>query len=125
MAATGHGATFTFICDRGIFRGRVTNVSVESPSAELADMTGATDGVGYSFIVPTGSWKGGSVSVDFNAEVGVVAAETLVRGVGQLTFSSAGYSVQRQVVLESASSTVTVGDIVKGSLKFVLTDYYT
>jgi hypothetical protein len=37
---------------------------------------------------------------------------------------SPGISVSKQVILESASSSVTVGDVVKGSMKFVPTDFY-
>ncbi len=123
MAATGHGATFTFTCDRGTFNGGVTKISVDSPTAEVVDMTGGSDDVGLNVLVPTGAWKGGSVAVEYVAGSGF-DVQLLVRGYGSLTFTSPGMSVSRQVLLESASRNASVGDVVRGSLKFLMTDYY-
>lgn len=124
MAATGHGATFRFVSDRGTYVGGVTNISVETPTAEIADVTGVADGASQFVLIPTGSWKGGSVSVDFIGQTTNPDVQTLVRGFGSVTFSSPGFSVTRQVVLESASTNVSAGDVVKGSMKFAMTDYY-
>lgn len=122
MAATGQGATFTFTSDRGTFSGGVTNVSVESPAAEVVDMTGISDAAGNCVLVPTGSWKGGAISVEFIAGSSS-SAESLVRGIGTLSFASPGFSVTKRVVLESASTTVGVNEVVRGSMKFLMTDY--
>ena len=123
MAATGHGATFFFVSNKGTFSGGVTSVRVDSPSAEIADMTGVNDAAEVSVLIPTGSWKGGSVTVEYVAGSSF-DVQVLVRGFGSLTFTSAGMSVSRQVVLESASRNAAVGDVVKGSLKFLMTDFY-
>lgn len=124
MAATGHGATFIFAGSLGIISGRVTRLSVETPAAEVVDMTGVLDDPGLMVLVPTGSWRGGSVSVDYVADASVGDIQLYVRSVGRLTFSSPGHTVARQVLLESASSQVSVGDVVRGSMKFLMTDYY-
>lgn len=124
MAVTGHGATFTFSSNLGSASGRVTSISVDTPSAELVDMTSLFASAGSIVIVPTGSWKGGAVSVEFTESAGTASLTSLVRGYGNLTFASPGFTVSRQVVLESASSAVAVGEVVKGSAKFVITDYY-
>ena len=124
MAVTAQGAAFTFNGSRGFFRGGVTKVAVETPTAEVVDCTGTFDAGDQSVLVPTGAWKGGSITVEFVAGTGLGDVQSIVRGVGMLTFSSAGYSVSKRVILESASVGVAVGDIVKGSLRFVQTDYY-
>jgi hypothetical protein len=125
MAVTGHGGTFAFVSNRGTFRGGVTRISIESPSAEIADMTDISSGINAVVLAPTGCWRGGSISVDYVVGTATINAQTIIRGFGPLSFTSAsGYNIQRQVVLESASESVSVGEVVRGSLKFVLTDYY-
>lgn len=115
--ATAQGARVSFLN----FTGDVTGISVEMPTAQVTDMTAAGDGLGYSFMVPTGEWAGGTITVDFlttNAD-----PQSFVRKVGQLTFTSAGYSVSRRVICESASIGAQAGELVRGSLKFLMTDY--
>jgi hypothetical protein len=124
MAVTGHGGTFTFVSNRGVFRGGVTRVSVDAPTAEIVDMTDIANSVNAVVLAPTGCWRGGSISVDYVVGTATVNAQLLIRGFGQLSFASPKYNIQRQVVLESASESVSVGEVVRGSLKFVLTDYY-
>jgi hypothetical protein len=115
--ATAHGATFTFLT----FSGKLLGISVEMPTAEITNMTAAGDGLGYTFMVPTGEWAGGAITVDFltfNAD-----PQTFVKKVGDLKFASAGYTVSRRVVCESASVSAQAGELVRGSLKFLMTDY--
>jgi hypothetical protein len=121
MAGTSaQGGTFNF---KGTVA-TITAISVETPTAEVVDMTGAGDPVGYSVLVPTGAWTGGTITVDYiHQKAGNFDPQSLVRQVGQVTFSSAGYSVSKNVLLESASHGAQVGDLVKGTLKFRMTDY--
>jgi len=115
--ATAHGATFSFLA----FSGKLLGISVEMPTAEVTNMTAASDGLGYVFMVPTGEQTGGTITVDFltiNAD-----PWTFVKKVGQLTFTSAGYTVSRQVICESASVSAQTGELVRGSLRFLMTDY--
>jgi hypothetical protein len=84
-------------------------------------MTAATDGLGYTFMVPTGEQTGGTITVDFltiNAD-----PWSFVKKVGDLKFTSAGYSISRRVICESASVSAQAGELVRGSLKFLMTDY--
>jgi len=115
--ATAHGATFSFLT----FSGALTGISVEMPTAEVTNMTAAGDRLGYTFMVPTGELAGGTITVDFltfNLD-----PQSLVRKVGALTFSSRGYSVVRRVICESASISAQSGELIRGSLKFLITDY--
>lgn len=115
------GATFTFAG----FRAIVTGISVETPTAEVTDMTSAVAPLGTQTIVPTGDWSGGSVSVDYiHAGSAATDPQTLVRRRGQLSFSSQNYSVSRNVILETATTEARAGDIVRGTLRFRVTDYY-
>jgi hypothetical protein len=115
--ATAQGARFSFLS----FSGTLTGISVEMPTAEVTNMTAAGDGLGYTFMVPTGEWAGGTITVDFltwNTD-----PQAFVKKVGQLTFTSSGYSVSRRVICESASVSAQSGELVRGSLKFLMTDY--
>lgn len=124
MAATAQGATFSFAGSRGTISGGVTKISVEAPTAEVVDVTGMYDPVDSMVMVPTGAWRGGSVNVEVLASGTADSLLTAVRGVGSLSFTSSGFSVSRRAVLESASASVAVGDVVRASLKFVMTDWY-
>jgi hypothetical protein len=119
--ATALGATFTFVSRTASFTGKISGISVEMPSAEVTDMTAATDGLGYSYMVPTGEMSGGTISVDFVTTN--LDPQTFVRKAGVLTFVSPGYSITRRVVCQSANVTGNVNDLVRGSIKFLMTDY--
>jgi hypothetical protein len=128
---SAQGGTFTYTASgppgrgTGTLQAKITGIAVETPSAEVVDMTGLYDETGHSIRVPTGDIRGGAVTIDY-LHVGASAVEpqTLVGTYGQLRFLSANYSVTRQAVLESASHGARVGELVRGSVKFLLTDYY-
>lgn len=117
------GATFTFAGSRGNFQGAVVGISVETPAAEIVDMTSPDDPAGYSVRVPTGEWSGGRISLDFIATPQTGDVQSIVRGIGPLTFASPNWSVTRRCILESASTEVRVGELVRGSATFIPTDY--
>ena len=123
---SAQGATFTFTPVGGAaLAAIVTGISVETPTAEVTDMTSAVDSVGTMRIVPTGEWTGGSISVDYvHAGATATDPQTIVRKNGQLRFASAGYTVIRQAILESATTEARAGEIVRGTLRFRVTDYY-
>lgn len=50
--------------------------------------------------------------------------QSLVGTYGIVSFTSSAYTISRQVVLESAAVSARVGELVSGSLKFRITDYY-
>lgn len=118
---TAQGATFTFNGSLGSFQGAIVGISVEAPTAEVVDMTTAIAPKGTRTLVPTGDWKGGGISVDFIMVSGDPGS--MVRGVGTLTFASQRLNVTKRAILESASYEARVGELVRGNLKFSLTDY--
>jgi hypothetical protein len=117
------GATFTFAGSRGNFAGAVVGIGVETPVAEVVNMTSPSDPSGYAVLVPTGEWSGGSISLDFIATGDTGDIQSLVRGIGQLTFSSPRWSVTRRAILESANMEARVGELVRGTANFKVTDY--
>jgi hypothetical protein len=115
--ATAQGATFSFMS----FAGTLTGISVEMPTAEVTNMTGVGSARGFTVMVPTGEQTGGTITVDFltiNSD-----PWSFVKKVGVLSFRSAGYNVSRRVICESASVSAQSGELVRGSLKFLMTDY--
>jgi hypothetical protein len=117
------GATFTFIGSRGDFKGAIVGISVETPVAEVVDMTSPSDPSGYAVLVPTGEWSGGSISLDFIATTATGDVQDIVRGIGQLTFASPHWTVSRRAILESANTEARVGESVRGIANFRVTDY--
>lgn len=124
MTAFAHGATFTFSSSKGSFQAKLTRLSVEYPVAEVADLTGVSDAQGQQVLVPTGDKTGGSISIEYALDTRGAKVDDLVCGVGQLSFASSGLSVSKNVILESCSQGASVGDVVRGSAKFLITDYY-
>lgn len=118
MPGIPQSATFTF---NGSW-GYVTGISVETPTAEVTNMTDAATAKGFLVMVPTGDWSGGTINVDY-LHHGTLDTQTIVGTVGQLSFSSTSYSVARRAILVSASTEARVGEVVRGSLRFQLTDY--
>ena len=100
---------------------KVVSLSVESPQAEVVDMTSATDGASTIKLVPTGAWTGGSITVEYIYESG--DPQTVVKTVGSLSFTSQEYTVTRRAILVSATVDSRVGEVVRGTLRFQLTDY--
>lgn len=88
-------------------------------------MASAADPVGAIVMVPTGEWSGGTISVDYiHAGLLQTDPQEMVRQVGLLRFRSLGLSVARNAILESATTEARTGDIVRGTLRFRMTDYY-
>lgn len=121
---TAHGGAFSF----NGFLGFVVGVSVETPTAEVVDMSGVSDAKHINNLVPTGAWSGGSITVDYLRHQNGPDPQSLVRGVGQLTFSAMqngqqSFGVSRRCILESATLEARAGELVRGSLRFRMTDY--
>lgn len=125
-------AGFTFVTRAGIsFSARVTSVAFEAAQAAVVDMTGTASPLGEQVLVPTGEWASpGTITVDFIYEGSpffdagqVDYTDSLVRKPGSVTFTSTAYTITRNVICDSVAITATTGDIVRGTLKFILTDY--
>jgi len=123
MALIAAGATFTFTSDKGNLTANVTGVSVDTPEAQMVDMTPPTASANTRIMVPTGELTGGTMSVDYIRYSGQTDPVTLLGGVGSASFSSPAYSVSKQVVLQSASEEARLGDVIRGTLSFAWTDY--
>lgn len=115
---TAQGGTFTF----GSLNATIVALSVDSAVAEVVDMTSSVHAVNHIHMVPTGAWSGGAVSVDY-LHVGSFNATSTIGTVDQLSFSCATYSVAKYAVHESSSTQLKVGDLVRGTMKFRLTDF--
>jgi hypothetical protein len=117
MAQIAQGARFSFPGVSGV----PTRVTVESQTPEIVNMTRPSDAANKCVLVPSGVKTGGSVTVEFNSYGETTAS---VGTVGQLHFIAPGLTVSRQVILESVSVSAQTGDVVKGTAKFLFTDYY-
>jgi hypothetical protein len=115
---TAQGGTFTF---DGV-SATIVALSVDSAVAEVVDMTSSVHSVNHIHMVPTGAWSGGSISVDY-LHGGSFDATSTIGQVKQLSFSCARYSVAKWAVHESSSTQLKVGDLVRGTMKFRLTDF--
>lgn len=119
------GATVTFVIPNGsTLTVTATRLSVETPQAEVTDLTSASDPVAANVMVPTKDTSHGTMSVDFIATSGFADPQPLVGSVGAVGLYAPGYSVQRNAVLQSATLDHQYGDIVRGSMRFIITDYY-
>lgn len=116
--AVASNAKFTFAG----FSASVTGISVETPSAEIVNMSSVGDSAASQVLVPTRALVGGSITVGFLSSS--FDPQVLVGARSALVFTSSGYSVSRNVILESASIDVRLGEVIRGSLKFRMTDYY-
>jgi hypothetical protein len=119
---SAQGATFTFSGSGASFVGAVVGISVETPTAEVVDMTPIDEPSQNVILVPTGSWSGGSVSVDYIA-TGSQDVQTIVRKSGSLSFLSPRLSITRNAIAESATTEARTGELVRGNIRFRVTDY--
>lgn len=123
MGLSASGATFTFSSDKGILTADVVSVSVETPEAQVADMTPPTVASNIQVLVPTGEYKGGAIQVEYIRKAGQADPSVFVGGVGIASFVSPGHTTSKRVYLRRASEEARVGDVVRGTLDMAWTDY--
>lgn len=111
------GASFIF--GRGSWS--ISSLSVETPTAEVVDMTSVFDDKRSCVLVPTGAITGGSVTIEF---YGTVDPQEFVGMRDRLILYSRNFQITRNAILEKASLDVRTGEAVRGTLTFRLTDYY-
>lgn len=125
-ALIAKGASFTF-APVGEVPGTalVTDLSVETPTAGIVNMTAMKDSAEKSVLVSTGERSGGSITVGFLwPSENAVDPNDSVGKHGVLTFSIGNATfISRKVILESASTEVRGGDAIRGTLRFKTTDY--
>ena len=127
MPSSTQGATFSF---PGIVA-TYTSIQVEDPEPEVVDMTAFNGQLGIKRIVYTGDMKSpGRVSVDYLRDAGCAAPLTMTGLYGILTISFPQGAdrqpqiVQRRALLESATTEMSVGDLVRGRLSFLIDHTY-
>lgn len=101
----------------------VTGFSFNPPAEQLVDMTSASDLVGANVMVPTGEKTPGTMTIDFIADSAFSNPQDVIGQQGSLVISGP-YSITRNVVCTDGSVEATIGDIIKGTLEFTITDYY-
>lgn len=101
----------------------VTGFSFNPPAEQLVDMTGVTDLVGANVMVPTGEKTPGTMTIDFIADNTFSNPQAIIGQQGPLAISGP-YSITRNVVCTDGTVEATIGDIIKGTLEFTISDYY-
>ena len=119
MAISSLGTTFTFPG----FTAHYTSISVQEPEAEVVDMTRISDPVRTRRMVATGDVTSpATVRVDYIRLANTPAPLTISGLSGQLVISHPNVSVSKKAVLQSATSEIAVGDVLRGTLNFVIDD---
>lgn len=111
-SASFDGTTFT-----------VTGFSFEPPAAILTDMTAALDFVDAKKMAPTGETTPGTITVDFLADNSFSDPQSLSGTQASLSISGP-YGLSRNVVCTGGSVQAAVGDLIRGTLQFTITDWY-
>jgi len=101
----------------------VTGFSFESPAAVLTDMTSGRSSVGATVMAPTGEKTPGTITVDFLADDSFGNPQSL-SGVRSTLSISGPYGLSRNVVCTGGTVQASVGDLVRGTLQFTITDWY-
>lgn len=113
-----NGTTFTFNSTAYT----VTAIRVTSPQPEIVNMTDVDDALGSMQMVKTGdALSPGTVEIDV---LGVVDPTTLVGTYGELSITgTASVGSSLKALCESATMEARVADVIRGTARFVLTDY--
>ncbi len=112
-----NGTTFTFSGTAYT----VTAIRVSSPQPEIVNMTAIDSPLGQMWMVKTGdALSPGTVEIDV---LGVVDPTTLVGTYGDLEITgTAQVGSGLKALCESATMEARVADVIRGSVRFVLTD---
>jgi hypothetical protein len=119
MPISSQGATFTF---PGI-QATYTSIRVDEAEPEIVDMTSVTDPIGIRRFVNTGDMKSpAKVAVDYIREGGPSPLQ-MAGAYGILTIrlpGRIGTIVQIGAIIESATTEISVGDLVRGQITFMI-----
>lgn len=129
MAISSHGTTFTFSSDQDFVSGQVTSISIEEAQPEVVDMTDIDDPLGGRRIMATGDvLSPAKVTIEFMRTVSDLGGfspgyttDTFGAVEGTLVISkSPGFTLSQQAVLDSASTEMAVGDVIRGKMSFTI-----
>jgi dienelactone hydrolase len=123
-----YDATFQYTCPEGSFAAVLVGLQVQTPVAELVDMTPALAGKKFNAVVATGHVTGGTITADYIRTAPIAGAGSfdpafLIGTAGSVRFTSSAYNLNRTVLLESVGREARVGENIQGQLVFRITDY--
>lgn len=128
MAISSHGTTFAFITNSISFAGRVTSISIEEAQPEVVDMTDIDDSLGVRRIMVTGDvLSSPTVAIEF-IRLGLdlqeyppgTSLEVIDSLEGTLIVACPGFTMNQPAVLNSASTDMAVGDVIRGKMSFTI-----
>ena len=128
MAISSHGTTFSFSADQDFVSGRVTSISIEEAQPEVVDMTDIGDPLGGRRIMATGDvLSPAKVTIEFmrtafdlgNFPPGYTT-DTQGGLEGYLLISCPSFTINQPAVLDSASTDMAVGDVIRGKMSFTI-----
>jgi hypothetical protein len=128
VAISSHGTTFSFSSDQDFVSGQVTSISIEEAQPEVVDMTDIGDPLGGRRIMATGDvLTPPKVTIEFMRRQGDLSNfppgfSTETRGYveGNLVISCPSFAINQQAVLDSASTDMAVGDVIRGKMSFTI-----
>ena len=101
----------------------VTGFSFEPPAAVLTNMTSKLASVDATVMAPTGERTPGTITVDFLADNSFSDPQSLTGTRATLSISGP-YGLSRNAVCTGGTVQASVGDLIRGTLQFTITDWY-
>ena len=129
MAISSHGTTFSFSADQDFVSGQVTSISIEEAQPEVVDMTDIGDPLGGRRIMATGDvLSPAKVTIEFMRTLSDLGnfppgytTDTFGAVEGTLVIGKApSLLLSQQAVLDSASTDLAVGDVIRGKMSFTI-----
>lgn len=128
MAISSHGTTFSFSSDQDFVSGRVTSISIEEAQPEVVDMTDIGDTLGGRRIMATGDvLSPAKVTIEFMRTASDLGqfppgytTDTSGMVEGSLSIACPSFAINQQAVLDSASTDMAVGDVIRGKMSFTI-----
>lgn len=129
MSVSSHQTFFQFDSDAGVsFTGRLTSISIEEAQHEVVDMTDIDDPLGGRRIMATGDvLSPAKIAIEFMTTAtnlaqfppaNMTGGRTQVEGV--LYISKGSWYIEERAVLDSASTDMAVGDVIRGKMSFTI-----
>ena len=131
MAISSHGTTFTFTTSLGAVAAKVTSLSVEEATQELVDMTGIGDPLSERRILTTGDVTSpAKVQIDYMRRADDLTLlppgsmgqnfPSGVQGTLQISHGPTGMYLEKNANVESSTTEMAVGDVIRGKITFVI-----
>lgn len=119
MSVSSQGLTFSFTG----FTAGITSIAIEEAQAEIVDMTGTSDSPGVKRMIATGDiLTPAKIRVDYMRQASTPSPLSIQGMSGTLTIAHENFSVSETVIVESASTEISLGGVLRGSMSFVVTE---